>query len=69
MDIIISEDNIMLAYRNMKKNPGSTTAGTDRLTINDIGKLDKTEAIEGVRRRLTNYQPKAVRRVKFRNQM
>ena len=29
MDLIISEDNILLAYRNIKGNGGSITPGTD----------------------------------------
>lgn len=35
MDIISSEENILLAYRNIKRNGGSTTAGTDKRTIAD----------------------------------
>lgn len=65
MDIIISEENIMLAYQNMKRNAGSGTAGTDGLTIKDIEKLKKDEIIQGIRNRLNNYQPKAVRRVEI----
>ena len=34
--IILSEENIQLAYRNIKKNSGSKTAGTDNKTIKDI---------------------------------
>lgn len=30
MDIISSEENIRLAYRNIKRNGGSNTAGTDK---------------------------------------
>ena len=41
MNIILSEENIMLAYRNIKTNKGSNTPGTDKLTIGDIGKLSK----------------------------
>lgn len=65
MNIIISEDNILLAYRNMKKNDGSITAGTDGLNIKDLERLGKDEVIKGVRNRLINYQPKAVRRVEI----
>ena len=39
MDIILSRENILLAYRNIKANTGSNTPGTDRLTIKDIGCL------------------------------
>ena len=34
MEIILQEDNIKLAFRNIKKNHGSQTAGTDGKTIN-----------------------------------
>ena len=44
MELILSQDNIMLAYRNIKSNTGSYTAGTDRKTIDDIGCLPPTEA-------------------------
>ena len=39
MDIILSRDNILLAYRNIKANGGSYTAGTDNKNISDIGCL------------------------------
>lgn len=37
MDLILSRDNILLAYRNIKANKGSYTAGTDKKNITDIG--------------------------------
>ena len=37
--IIGCEENIRLAYRNIKRNGGSNTAGVDKLTIKDIEKL------------------------------
>lgn len=33
MPLILSRENILLAYRNIKANTGSKTAGTDKLTI------------------------------------
>ena len=36
MPLIESEENIRLAYRNIKCNSGSNTSGIDRLTIKDI---------------------------------
>ena len=38
MDYIISPQNIMLAYRNLKKNKGSKTAGVDKKTIAHLEK-------------------------------
>lgn len=66
MDFILEESNIMLAYRNVKRNSGSQTAGTDGLTIKDIENLEKEHYIQKVRFILTGskhgYRPKAVRR-------
>lgn len=65
MDIISSEENIRLAYRNIKKNGGSNTAGTDGKTIADIEKMSVDEYVCLVRRKLTYYEPKPVRRVEI----
>lgn len=62
-DIIISENNILLAYRTIKSNKGSKTAGTDGFIINDYKTMEKGTFIEHVRNELGNYKPKAVRRV------
>ena len=43
MDVILSRENILLAYRNIKSNTGSFTPGTDNLKISDIGKLTADE--------------------------
>ena len=43
MDVILSRENILLAYRNIKSNTGSFTPGTDKLKISDIGKLTADE--------------------------
>lgn len=37
-DLIVSRENILLAYRNIKKNKGSKTKGVNATTILDIGK-------------------------------
>ena len=39
MPLVLSRENILLAYRNIKNNTGSKTAETDELTIADISKL------------------------------
>ena len=49
MTIILSEDNILLAYRNIKNNHGSKTPGVDNLNIQDIGRLSAREVIDKVR--------------------
>lgn len=63
LEIVGSEQNICLAYRNLKINSGSKTAGTDGLTIDDIKHLCDEDIIMKVRSSLDNYQPKSVRRV------
>lgn len=65
VDIILSRENVLLAYRNIKTNTGSRTPGTDRVTIEDVGKLPPEEVVEKVRRIVTGqkgYCPKPVRR-------
>ena len=49
MSLILKRENILLAYRNIKTNTGSKTAGTDQLTIGDIGKLSPDEVVNNVR--------------------
>lgn len=65
IDIIISEENIFLAYRNIKKNTGSKTAGTDGKTIKDIAKWQPERVVSYVRKRLSWYKPQMVRRVEI----
>lgn len=66
MDDILSRENILLAYRNIKTNPGSQTLGTDKLTMKDISKLTSDEVVDKVRFIMTGsvygYRPKPVRR-------
>ena len=65
MPIITSEENIKLAYRNIKKNKGSKTHGTDGKTIADLEKWQTDTLIKHIRKKLTFYQPQAVRRVEI----
>ena len=60
--IITTEENIKLAYRNLKKNAGSKTPGTDGKTIADLAKVSEAELIQVVQRKFDWYQPQAVRR-------
>lgn len=46
MSVILQRENILLAYRNIKKNTGSKTNGTDNLTIEDIGRCSPDEVVE-----------------------
>ena len=49
MDLIVSRDNILLAYRNIKANKGSYTAGTDKKNITDIGSQTPDDVVKRVR--------------------
>lgn len=49
MDLILSRDNILLAYRNIKANKGSYTAGTDKKNITDIGNQTPDDVVKRVR--------------------
>ena len=66
MPLILSRENILLAYRNIKSNGGSKTRGTDKIVIDDIGKLSAEEYVEKLRYIVAGskhgYRPKAVRR-------
>lgn len=55
----------MLAYRNIKNNTGSNTAGTDGLVLSDIDKMDENLFVQNIQKRFENYQPKSIRRVEI----
>lgn len=61
-DIIISRENIILAFRTIKSNKASKTPGTDGKTINDIRELSENELVKLIQTKLENYRPKKVRR-------
>lgn len=65
MDIITSEENIKLAYRSIKSNSGSETAGTDGKTIKDIKPISEHVFVEAIRKRLHYYRPQSVKRVEI----
>lgn len=66
MGMILSRENILLAYRNIKTNTGSNTPGTDKLTIKNVAKLTPEELINKIRSIVKGsqhgYRPKPVRR-------
>ena len=65
MEIIVDEQNIKMAYRNLKKNEGSKTAGVDDKTIKYLSKWEDKKLIEYVQERLKNYVPQPIRRVEI----
>ncbi|WP_368561090.1 hypothetical protein [Enterococcus faecalis] len=64
-DIIISERNILLAYRIIKSNTGSKTAGVDNQTISDYKMKNKALFIREIRESLVDYKPSMVTRVEI----
>lgn len=65
VEIISSEENIRLAYRNIKRNSGSHTSGVDKLSIKDIEKLSAEKLVEIIQRKFKFYKPKPVKRVEI----
>lgn len=65
MDLISGEENIRLAYRNIKRNTGSHTSGTDNLNIEDIERLSAEKLTEIIQRKFRYYKPNSVKRVEI----
>ncbi len=65
MEVIGSEENIKLAYRTMKKNTGSDTAGVDKRTISDLAKLSEEQYVRLIKKQFSCYHPRPVRRVEI----
>lgn len=65
MKLITSVDNILLAYRMIKRNSGSTTKGVDGVTIKDLEKLSTEQFLTKVQKRFDFYTPRKVRRVEI----
>lgn len=65
VEIIRAPENIKLAYRNIRKNSGSKTAGVDNKTISDLNKWKESVLISHVQKKLDWYIPNAVRRVEI----
>lgn len=65
VEIIKMKENILLAYRNIKKNQGSVTPGTDGLNIDYIKNMGVDNYISYIQRKINNYSPKSVKRVEI----
>lgn len=63
MTTILSQNNILLSYRNIKNNTGSLTSGTDGKSIQDLENLDKDEFVKIVRDKSRTYRPRPIKRV------
>ena len=65
VEVISLPENIRLAYRNIKANNGSQTAGTDGRTIKDLERLSDEKLVALVQRKLDWYEPQSVRRTEI----
>lgn len=65
LEMIQTEENIRLAYRNLKTNSGSRTPGVDGKTIDDLKRWNDTDLIRNIRKSLSWYSPGKVRRVEI----
>ena len=65
MELIVSEENIKLAYRNVKRNTGSGTAGVDGRTIRHLETMPENQFTSKIRNRLAFYKPQPVKRVEI----
>lgn len=66
--IIVSDRNILLAYRMIKSNTGSNTAGVDNKIISEFKIRDKNQFVEKIRKELICYEPEPIRRVEIPKQ-
>ncbi|MFK4323036.1 group II intron reverse transcriptase/maturase [Bacillus sp. RC145] len=62
MRYITAGENILLAYRNIKRNKGSRTPSMDKVTIREVERMTQEMLINFVKQRFNNYQPRVVRR-------
>ena len=65
MEIITDENNIKMAYRNIKRNSGSNTSGVDGADITNIEKIPINSYIKTIQHKLEWYKPKPVKRVEI----
>lgn len=52
VEVISSKENILLAYRNIKKNKGSTTVGTDNLDISFFKNMKEDKFVSYIQSKL-----------------
>lgn len=64
-EIVILENNIKLAYRNIRKNEGGKTPGVDGMNIRNLNEMSEEKFIQITKNKLRNYHPKRVKRVEI----
>lgn len=65
ISIMTDQNNIALAYRNIKNNKGSNTPGVNQTIIKDIDQYEISEWIDYIRHWFENFKPMPVRRVEI----
>ncbi|SOC11587.1 group II intron reverse transcriptase/maturase [Ureibacillus xyleni] len=65
MKIVANKNNILLAYRNIKSNKGSMTAGVNKANIITLAETKPDEFVKYVQKRLHNYIPHEIKRVEI----
>lgn len=63
MKYILSDNNILLAFRNIKRNTGSFTPSVDGKTISDIEVLSTSTFLNIIKKKFRHYNPRQVKRV------
>lgn len=61
-ELVVHPANVKLAFRNIKKNKGSRTAGVNENTIFEIGLRSSDTLVRYVKSRLEDYKPHKVKR-------
>jgi RNA-directed DNA polymerase len=62
-DQVFRPENIRLAYRNIKRNSGSHTVGTDKKCIRHLQSQTVSTLVSTIQKRAENFKPGQVRRV------
>lgn len=65
LPMITTPQNVLLAYRNIKKNKGSKTKGVNSSTIVTLGEKEPDKLASYIANRLQNFTPHPVRRVEI----
>ena len=65
MNFILLDNNILLAYRKIKRNKGSMTKGVNTSTIQTIADMDEETFVRVVKNRINNFHPHHVRRIEI----
>ena len=63
LEIILSDENILLAYRTIKSNKGAKTKGTDGENILNLAETNQSAFLETIKTSLNNFRPNSVKRV------